>query len=122
MTTTDTSARRKFSTRRNQKVNAMTYAILIKLLSEGTRTCRELAEETGLHVSTVYDHTYHLHKQGVIHICMWEGTGRRQMRVFMLGPGRDAKRETKSREKIHADYRARRASKAMVQRFAMVAS
>jgi hypothetical protein len=76
------------------KVNAMSLAILIKLLAEGTRTCAELAAETGLHVLTVYLWTRELHKQKVIHIVAWEADtrGRAVTKVFMLGPGPDAKR------------------------------
>ena len=76
------------------KVNAMSLAILIKLLAEGTRTCAELAADTGLHVLTVYLWTRELHKQKVIHIVAWEADtrGRAVTKVFMLGAGQDAKR------------------------------
>lgn len=108
MTKADTSVRRKPGSRRGHKVNAMTFSILVKLLYEGTRTCYELAEETGLHKLTVYDWTREMHRQGVIHICMWEGEGRSSMRVFKMGPGKDAPRPVKTREQISADYKARR--------------
>ena len=53
--TTDTSVRRKVGSRRGHKVNALTFSILCKLMMDGTRTCHELAEDSGLHVLTVYD-------------------------------------------------------------------
>lgn len=114
----DTSTRRKPGTRRGHKVNALTFAILVKLLYEGTRTCYELAEETGLHKLTVYDWTRIMHEQGVLHICMWEGEGRSSMRIFKMGPGKDAPRPTKTREQIAADYRARQKAKQLLQRMA----
>ena len=36
------------------KVNAMSYAILVKHMLDGIYTCQELAEMTGLHLTTVY--------------------------------------------------------------------
>jgi hypothetical protein len=104
---TDTSVRLKPGSRRGHKVNALSFAIMCKLLQEGTRTCYELAEETGLHKLTIYDWTRELHKQGVIHICMWEGEGRSSMRIFKMGPGKDAPRPTKSKAQISAERRAR---------------
>ena len=116
--TTDTSARRKPGSRRGHKVNALTFSILVKLLYEGTRTCYELAEETGLHQLTVYDWVREMHRQGIIHICMWEGEGRSSMRIFKMGPGKDAPRPIKERSRIHAEYRARQKAKTLLQRMA----
>jgi len=91
-----------------KKMTAATYAILIKLLADGTRTCAELAEATGLHIVTIYNYVQHLHKAKVIHICMWKGTGRQQTRIYMLGDKADAPRPSKTRKQIAADYRARK--------------
>jgi hypothetical protein len=115
---TDTSTRRKVGSRRGHKVNALTFAILCKLLMDGTRNCHELAEDTGLHVLTVYDWTRELHRQGVIHICMWDGDGRSSTRIFMFGPGKDAARPIKKRSQVHADYRARKKAEQLLQRMA----
>lgn len=75
------------------KVNAISLAVLIKRLSEGTHTCRELADETGLHIQTIYQWCRQLHKLGAIHICMWEkdAKGKESLKVYMLGEGKDAK-------------------------------
>ena len=116
--TTDTSARRKVGSRRGHKVNALCFSIMVKLLYDGTRTCAELAEETGLHVLTVYDWTREMHRQGIIHICMWEGEGRNSVRIFKMGPGRDAPRPVKERSRIHAEYRARQKAAQLLQRMA----
>jgi hypothetical protein len=96
----------------------MTFAIMCKLLMEGTRTCQELADDTGLHVLTVYDWTRELHRQGVIHICMWEGEGRSSTRIFKFGPDKDAARPIKDRSRIHAEYRARQKTKQLLHRMA----
>ena len=116
--TADTSTRRKPGSRRGHKVNAMTFSILVKLLYDGTRTCYELAEDTGLHVLTVYDWTREMHRQGIIHICMWEGEGRSSVRIFKMGPGKDAPRPIKDRSRIHAEYRARQKAAQLLQRMA----
>lgn len=116
--TVDTSVRRKPGSRRANKVNALTFSIMCRLLMDGTRTCRELAEETGLHVMTVYDWTAMMHKQGVIHICMWEGEGRASTRIFMFGAGKDAPRPIKQRSLTHAEYRARKKAEKLLQMMA----
>lgn len=78
-----------------RKINAITQAQLIKHLLEGIYTCDELAEHTGLHVVTVYQYTRELHRVGAAHISSWEkdARGRDIIKVYKLGPGRDAKRE-----------------------------
>ena len=114
--TVDTSVRRKPGSRRGHKVNAMTFAILTKLLMEGVYTCHELAEQTGLHKLTIYDWTRELHRQGVIHICMWEGEGRNSTRIFKFGPGKDAARPKKPRAQIHEEYRARQKAAQLLKR------
>lgn len=114
----DTSVRRRVGSRRGHKVNAMTFAILVKLLYEGTRSCQELADDTGLHKLTIYDWTRELHRQGVIHICMWEGEGRASTRIFKFGPGKDAPRPIKERSRVHAEYRARKKAMQVLHRMA----
>lgn len=116
--TVDTSTRRKVGSRRGHKVNALTFSIMVKLLMEGTRTCQELADDTGLHKLTIYDWTRELHRQGVIHICMWEGEGRSSMKIFKFGPGKDVPRPVKTREQIGAEYKARQKAKQLLQRMA----
>jgi hypothetical protein len=99
----------KTSSRRFTKINALSYAILLKNLMEGTMDCQELADATGLHVLTVYDYTKAMYKQGAIHICAWEHDrlGRCNVRIYMLGKGRDAIKTTKSRSQVSADWRTR---------------
>jgi sugar-specific transcriptional regulator TrmB len=90
-------------------MNAISYAHMIKMLLEGTRTCAELAEETGLHVATIYDYTRELHKKGAAYIITWEPDtlGRDSKPVFMLGKGKDAVRRKLSTAERTRNYRAR---------------
>lgn len=118
--TIDTSVRRKVGSRRGHKVNAMSFSIMCRLMMDGTRTCAELAEETGLHVLTIYDWTREMYRQKIIHICMWEGEGRASTRIFKFGPGKDAPRPIKDRSRIHAEYRARQRAAKLLQRMAGV--
>lgn len=76
------------------KVNAMSYALLIKYMLEGIYNCKELAELTGLHYVTVLQYTRELRKAGAAHISMWEkdARGRDMVKVYKLGEGRDARR------------------------------
>lgn len=106
--------------RRYTKVGAMSYAILLKHLAEGTMTCSELADAVGIHVMTVYDYTKAMYKHGVIHICAWEPDriGRCTVRIYMLGKGKDAAKGTKTRIQISADWRARQKVIEMNQRIA----
>lgn len=114
----DPTGRRSVVTKRGGKINALTYAKLMQLLMQGTRTCQELARDTGLHILTVYDYTYYLHKANVIHICMWEGVGRNQTRIYMVGDKADVPRPSKSRKQISEDYRSRKAAKQLLFRIA----
>lgn len=104
--------------RRSRKVNALTFSRLCVLLQEGTRTCTELAEDTGLHLYTVYDWVAILHAHKLIHVCMWDGEGRNAAKVFKFGAAPDAPRPTKPRAQIHAEYRARKRNAALLHSMA----
>ena len=79
--------------RRQHKVNASAYARLCAAMIPGDLTCAELAEETGLHLVTVYQYTRELHAHGAVHIARREpdARGRHNIKVYKLGPGKDAK-------------------------------
>lgn len=91
--------------RRVIKVNAISFAKLCALMVDGTRTKRELADETGLHYLTVCQYTRELHLAGAAHIVMWEkdSRGRDALPILKLGPGRDA-----ARSKLSQAQRQRR--------------
>lgn len=92
------------------KVNAMSYAKLMRLLLDGGYTLQELAEETGLHYTTVCDYTTALYKEKAIHIAGWapDARGRVCNKVYKIGAEKDAKRnpvtkaerQAKRREKL----------------------
>jgi len=75
------------------KINALTQARLVRLLIDGERDCRELAEETGLHYVTVLHYCRELHKAGAVHICAWhqDVRGLETLRIYKIGVGKDVK-------------------------------
>lgn len=82
------------SRRRRVTVNALSFARMIRALLDGPCTFAELMEETGLSYDSVRLWMRELHRQGVVHLSSWveDSRGRKQVRCFAFGPGRDAKR------------------------------
>jgi transcriptional regulator with XRE-family HTH domain len=103
-----------------RKINAITQAQLIKLMLEGIYTCEQLAEETGLHVVTVYQYTRELHRFGAAHISSWEkdARGRDIIKVYKLGEGRDARRQRMTAAERQAVSRQKKAHLKMIERLA----
>jgi len=99
------------------KVNAMSQAQLVKLLLDGTHTCYELAEATGLNYITVLHYCRELHKAGAAHIHMWEkdSRGRDLLKVYKLGQGKDAKRRSMTAAERQRKYREKKKHAEMVQ-------
>jgi hypothetical protein len=100
------------------KISALTYANLCAAMIDGTMNCAELAEETGLHYVTVLEYTRYLHRAGAVHICRWDADtrGRHLVKIYKLGPGRNA-----TRPKMTAAQRqARRRTKVNGARQALV--
>lgn len=106
--------------RRIIKMGAISYAKMLALI-DGTRTCKEVAEETGLHYLTVCQYTRELHREGVIHITTWEkdSRGRDAIRIYKLGAGKDAKRHTMTQRERAARYRTKKAGLAFINRVSM---
>lgn len=96
--------------RRQIKINAITQAHLIKLLLEGTYTCAELAEMTGLHYVTVCQYTRELHRAGAAHIAAWEKDRRGcdVAKIYKLGVGSDKRRQRKSDAEKQTAYRTKK--------------
>lgn len=92
------------------KVNAMSYAKLIKALWREPKTLDGLALETGLHVWTVRNYVKALHREEVIHICKWlkDSLGRDCTPVYAFGMGVDAVRTAKTAAQKGRERRARR--------------
>lgn len=102
------------------KINAICQAQLIKLLLDGVYTCKELAEQTGLHYVTVLQYTRELHAAGAAHICAWEkdGRGRDSIRIYKIGEHKDAKRKVMTGAERQAKSRANRFNLEMMHRMA----
>lgn len=97
------------------KINAISQAQLIKFLWDGDHSCMTLAEMTGLHYVTVLQYTRELHAAGAAHISTWEKDtrGRDIVKIYKLGPGKDAKREKKPATVRSAAYRAKKKMREM---------
>lgn len=102
------------------KTNAIAHAQLIKAMLDGTLTCQELAEYTGLHYVTVLQYTRELYAAGAAHICLWEKDclGRDCIRVFKIGEGKDAKRYKMTAAQRQARSRLKKYNIEMNQRMA----
>lgn len=87
------------------KVGALSYAQLVKHMIEGIYTCQDLADMTGLHLTTVYQYTREIHAAGAAHIAYFEpdARGRHNVKVYKLGVGKDA-----NKPRIPAAERQRR--------------
>lgn len=99
------------------KMSAILQAHLIKMLCEGPCTIREIAEETGLHYMTVQVYLREMYKAGAAHIAAWEkdSKGRDVIKVYALGPGRDAKRRKMTQAERQAAHRARKLERNTLQ-------
>ena len=99
------------------KINAILQAQLIKLLLEGTYTCQELADMTGLHYVTVLQYTRELHRAGAAHIAGWEkdSRGRDLAKIYKLGAGNDKRRQKKTQAERQIAYRAKKKQLKLIQ-------
>lgn len=92
--------------------NRENLARLLAAMLEGTRTSRQLAEDSGMAYGTVIEFTTTLHQHGVIHIASWapsaSGKGSSAAQ-WQLGPGTDApKRKALTTAQRTAAYQRRR--------------
>jgi hypothetical protein len=89
------------------KMGAISYALMLKHMIEGVYTCQELADFTGLHLVTVYQYTREICAAGAAHICHYEpdARGRHNIKVYKLGPGKNAKKPRVPAAKRTARYR-----------------
>lgn len=92
------------------KMNAVLQAHLIRMLCDGPCTIQEIADETGLHYMTVQVYLRELRQAGAAHIAAWEkdSKGRDIIKVYALGPGKDAKRRKMTGAERQAACRARK--------------
>jgi hypothetical protein len=80
--------------RKQVKMGAVLYAQMCAIMLAGDLTCQEIADETGLHLVTVYQYTREMHRFGAAHIVRYEADarGRHIIKIYKLGKGRDATR------------------------------
>jgi hypothetical protein len=99
------------------KINAFIQGVLIKDMLEGTYSCAELAEITGLHYVTVQQYARELHRAGAAHISSWEkdSRGRDVVKIYKIGVGRDAKREKLTGAQRQERVREKRRAQQMAQ-------
>ena len=92
------------------RLGPLSVAKIMRALLDGPSTVPELQETSGLSVSTLYEYLRALRKEGVVHVSGWEkdATGRESLRVFKLGPGKDAPRQRKSKAQIARECRQRK--------------
>ena len=102
------------------KVGALSLAQLVLHLLDGTMTLPELAEATGLHYQTVRAHCGAMHKARAVHIITWEqdARGRDALRVYKMGPGKDAPRRKLSARDRQRAYRSKMAGVAVTHALA----
>lgn len=92
------------------KMNAICYAQMCAAMIPGDMTCQELADETGLHLVTVYQYTREMHRFGAAHIARYlpDARGRHLIKVYKLGPGRNAARKKLTQAERQQRYREKR--------------
>lgn len=99
------------------KINAFSFAQLVKLLLEGTYSCQELSDLTGLHYVTVLNYTRAMYRAGAVHISSWEKDcrGRDVLKIYKMGVGKDAKRQKKTIAERAEAYRIKKRQIKMLQ-------
>ena len=102
------------------KMGAICYAQMIKLLSEGTYNCREIAGLTGLHYVTVLQYTRELYLADAVHIHMWDkdAQGRDCIKIYKFGQGKDAKRLRMTSKERSSQARSKAKQLQLIQRMA----
>lgn len=97
--------------RKQVKLNAVMFSIMLENLLSGPCTAQEIAESTGMALLTTQKTLRAMYRRGVIHISGWEkdAANRCTVRVFKLGEGRDARKPLTSRSQMNRKYRAKKA-------------
>lgn len=92
------------------KVNALSYAKLLRELHEGPFSFQELADNTGLHYHTVRDYVNALHRERLVHIFAWDkdSYGRDCKPLWIYGQGRDKKRERMTQAERQQRHRSKK--------------
>jgi transcription initiation factor IIE alpha subunit len=96
------------------KVNAISFAHLVRELLAGESTCEELAERTGLHYVTVLNYTRAMYRAKAIHICAWRMNDHRMYvkKVYRIGDRQDATKPRPAMTRAQRSLRYREKKKA----------
>ena len=99
------------------KINPKHYAKLVKLMMEGTYTCHELSDMTGLAYATVLSYAKALYLEKAAHISMWEkdSRGRDVTKIYKMGEGKDARRQKMPRSEVYKRYRDKQKHKQLLR-------
>lgn len=100
------------SEKKQVRLSHITFALLLEELMSGPCTAKHLSEHTGMGHRYMCYLLQTLYSKKLVHIASWEkdAIGRYGVRVFALGSGKDAKRQTKTRQAVNRDYRERAAN------------
>jgi predicted ArsR family transcriptional regulator len=103
------------------KINSLLYARMIKMLmDESGQSVHDIVDELGLHYVTVQRYLRDLHQEEAVHIKAWQkdARGRDAIKVYALGPGRDARRKKLTTAERQARSRHKRAMLELTHRTA----
>jgi hypothetical protein len=84
------------------KLNAALLAMMLQELVAGPCTGPQLAEHTGMSTITVYHTLRALHRKHLVHIAAWDTDtqGRKSVRAFAFGEGKDVPRPRAKRARV----------------------
>ena len=90
-------------------MGAVLYGRMVEMMLDGTFSCKEIAQETGLHYVTVLEYARELYRAGACHIAHWDkdSHGRDLIKIYKIGKGRDAKRSALTPAERQARVRAK---------------
>lgn len=76
------------------RMHPILYARMLAMMRDDPCTYSDLADETGLHITTIRDYCRELHKHRLIYVASWVilPLSKTRLPVFKLGDQRDAKR------------------------------
>ena len=92
------------------KINAISFAKLVRYMIPGLYTLDQLAEKTGLFKKTVMHYARELHREKVVHIARYEkdSAGRRSKIVYKFGDCEDAPRVRQTGAEAMKRYREKK--------------
>lgn len=91
------------------RINALSFATMMRCLIDAPHTIADLAEETGLHQRCVARYVAALKRQKIVRVAGWDpdALGRVSIAAYQVGSGEDARRRVQTRAESNARYRAK---------------